>query len=32
MCATVANVTGDTVTAVMVARSERQLDVDVYNR
>jgi Na+/H+-dicarboxylate symporter len=32
MCCTAANVTGDTVTAVMVAKSERQLDAEVYNR
>ena len=32
MCCTAANVTGDTVTAVMVAKSERQLDVETYNR
>jgi Na+/H+-dicarboxylate symporter len=31
MCCTAANVTGDTVTAVMVAKSEGQLDLDRYS-
>ncbi|CAJ0819371.1 dicarboxylate/amino acid:cation symporter [Ralstonia flaminis] len=32
MCCTSANVTGDTVTAVVVARAEGALDIDKYNR
>jgi Na+/H+-dicarboxylate symporter len=32
MCCTSANVTGDSVTAVMVAKSEGMLDVECYNR
>ncbi|RDS80024.1 dicarboxylate/amino acid:cation symporter [Dyella psychrodurans] len=32
MCVTVANVTGDTVTAVMVAKSEGQLDLERYTQ
>jgi len=32
MCCTSANVTGDTVTAVVVARAEGALDVEQYNR
>ncbi|WP_207921102.1 dicarboxylate/amino acid:cation symporter [Burkholderia pyrrocinia] len=32
MCCTSANVTGDTVTAVVVARSVGALDVEQYNR
>jgi Na+/H+-dicarboxylate symporter len=32
MCCTAANVTGDTVTAVMVAKSEKMLDKECYER
>lgn len=32
MCCTAANVTGDTVTAVMVAKSEDALDIKCYNQ
>ncbi|GLQ46731.1 dicarboxylate:amino acid:cation symporter DAACS family protein [Dyella lipolytica] len=32
MCCTAANVTGDSVTAVMVAKSEGVLDLEYYNR
>ena len=31
MCSTVVNITGDAVGAVIVSRSEKELDIDVYN-
>jgi Na+/H+-dicarboxylate symporter len=31
MCRTVVNITGDAVGTVIVANSEKELDIDVYN-